>query len=194
MIELDIEYVNFDQKTVVDKYWFNLSYDELAELEAEAQVDGEGGFEQKFKLLLAKNDGSAVLELLRSLTMKAVGLRTGEGGRRFSKTDDIRLEFQETGAYSALFVQLLTGKIDASAFFNGIMPGDLKSRAADMKQRDAQQKEIDATTHAASKQITDYTLDELLHLTDSEFKALAILHNNNLPKTFLVAGMQRATR
>jgi hypothetical protein len=46
-------------------------------------------------------------------------------GKRFIKNDEMREEFQQTAAYSALFMELATDDKAAADFVNGIIPKDM---------------------------------------------------------------------
>lgn len=133
MIELDIKFKNFANREVTEKYFFHLSLVEIADIE----LRGEEGLEDRFRTAMRTKNGAAVLDLLRDLMLISVGRQSADG-RKFIKNDEIREDFEQTGAYSALFVQLATGELDAVKFFTGVMPADLHEKAAVMKARVAE--------------------------------------------------------
>ncbi len=201
MIEIPISYKNFDNKEITEIYNFHLSYPEIAELETKYP---EGFVEHFKKLIKNNNDIGSVLEFLKLLMMQSVGRRMGENGRRFVKDDDVRADFEQTGAYSALFIALATGEMPPEKFFNGIMPEDLHEKAAAMKKNmtpELTEKissdmllEKDFTPKREKPTLHQYTREELLEMSDEEFAALSRKHKNSLPQHFLVVGMERLTR
>lgn len=211
MIEIPIKFKNFDGKEVTETWNFHLSYPEIAELET---MYPEGFVEHFRDLIRDEKNMNSIFEFLKLLMMKSVGRRVGENGRRFLKDDDTRADFDQSGAYSALFIMLATGELLPENFFNGIMPHDLHEKANAMKKSLTSEKvegildnldeagrkrfesvmAADDTSKPREKKLEEFTHAELLEMSSEEFAALSRKHKNNLPQNFLVAGMQRLTR
>lgn len=207
MIELDIKFKDFLGKDISEKFAFHLDYPTITAMEMEHPE----GIVAYWKSVIATEQPMAILDLLRDLMIRAVGRRS-EDGRRFVQNDEIRDDFQYTGAYSALFIQLATNEINAIEFMNGMMPADLHEKSAAItankgepghqaatemvSNMDQQTKaRLDSVISAPEKKhIHQYTHDEFMTMSDAEFASLAKMNKGSLPQTFLVAGMQRITR
>jgi len=50
---------------------------------------------------------------------------TEDGGSRFIKNEEVRTEFEQTNAFSELFIELATDEDAAAAFMRGIIPSGL---------------------------------------------------------------------
>lgn len=117
MLKKAITYTDYDGNTTTEDFYFNLTKAELIELE----LSEEGGLEYTIKKISATRDSKKVLELFKTIILKAYGEKSADG-RRFIKNDKLREEFSQTEAYSELFTELATDADAAAAFFNGIIP------------------------------------------------------------------------
>lgn len=124
MLKKTITYKDFNDQTVTEDFYFNLSKAELIEME----VRKTGGIEAHLKRIIATNDGAKVYNEFKNLILQAYGKKS-EDGKRFMKSPEIKIEFATSEAYSELIMEMLTDAGAAAAFMNGIVPADLGAAA-----------------------------------------------------------------
>lgn len=120
MLKHTLTYKNFNDEEVTEDFYFNLTESEIVELE----VSIPGGIEKGMQRAISTEDNAAIVEFFKAVINKAYGVRS-EDGRKFKKNEEIRQEFESSGAYNALFVYLFTGddpEEKASTFINGLVP------------------------------------------------------------------------
>jgi hypothetical protein len=142
MIKKTVTFEDYNGKTITEDFFFNLSKAELVEME----LSQKGGLADFLKEIVASDDGNLILEMFKKIVLLSYGKKS-EDGRRFIKTPELREEFEQTGAYSELFIELATNADAAAAFVNGVVPAGL----------------VDPTpSDQPSKALTEMTKEELL--------------------------------
>lgn len=119
MLKKTISYVDYDGNSRTEDFYFNLSKAELAEMEMSASANG--GMQKMLEELAASKDGKRIVEVFKSIILKAYGEKSIDG-KRFVKSDELSKTFEQTEAYSELFMELVTDADKAAAFINGIIP------------------------------------------------------------------------
>jgi hypothetical protein len=117
VIKRNITYKNLDGVEVTEEWHFALDKAELIEIKT-----ASGGVQGALQTIISGGDKNVITQAFRELIMQSVGKRQGQ---RFVKTQDIRDEFMQTGAYAALFMEILTNIALGIDFVMGIMPADL---------------------------------------------------------------------
>ena len=122
MYKKKITSVNFATGQEVERtYYFNLTKAELAEME----LSMEGGFKEYVQRIVEAQKTPEIAEVFKKLILKSYGEKSDDG-MRFIKKDPVRGkladEFEQTDAYSELFMELATNEAAASEFINGILP------------------------------------------------------------------------
>lgn len=140
MLKRPIKFKNFDGEEVTEVHYFNLSETDLIDME----VEHEGGLKAMLERLIEKADRKGTVAFFRDLVLTSYGEKS-EDGRRFIKTEQTRLEFSQTGAYNALFMELATNDKAAAEFLIGIVPKDM---VGDIEQAMLQDKTASALTKA----------------------------------------------
>ena len=120
-----IKYTDFNDQDQSEEFLFNLTKAELTEME----VEYDGGMEGYIQKIIDANNRKELVRLFKDLVLRAYGKKS-EDGKRFVKNDALREEFEQTNAYSELFMLLATNADEATKFVNGIMPKDLVAEAA----------------------------------------------------------------
>lgn len=120
MLKKTIKYTDYDDKEVSEDFYFHLSKAELVELEI---VEKEG-LAAALQKIVAEEDRQKIVEYFKKIILMAYGERSADG-RRFIKTKELRQEFEQTGAYSELFIELATNADAASEFIRGVIPSSL---------------------------------------------------------------------
>lgn len=124
MIKRTITYKNFNDEEVTEDLYFHLSETELIKLESTIP----GGLSGQFQKLVAAEDGKTIMEVMENMILLAYGKRS-EDGRHFVKNAQIKEDFASSGAYNALFMQLVTDANFAAEFGSGILPKELMEEA-----------------------------------------------------------------
>lgn len=120
MLKKSITFEDYNGNQVTEDFFFNFSKAELIEMEMIEQ----GGLTKLLQKIIDEQDGSKIIEMFKRIILQSVG-RKSEDGRRFIKSDEIRREFEQTDAYSTLFMELATDAKAASDFMNGVIPASL---------------------------------------------------------------------
>ena len=124
MIKKTVTYDDYNGFNRTEDYYFNLTKAEVMEM----QLSTVGGLDTMLKKLVASNDMPSIIKVFKELVLKAYGEKSPDG-RRFIKNDELRAEFEQTEAYSIIFMELATDEKAAAEFINGIVPKDLADQA-----------------------------------------------------------------
>jgi hypothetical protein len=119
---MPVTYTDFEGKEVTEEIHFNLSKAELAEM---TLVHGKD-LAEYLRTIVAKDDTAEVVRVFKEILMLSVGKRIGPN---FVKSQEVKDGFLYSGAYSVVFMKLLTDANFSAEFVNGIMPEDLKEKA-----------------------------------------------------------------
>ena len=122
MIKKTITYVDYNDIERTEDFFFNLTKAELTEIE----MSTSGGLVEMINRIVAAQDAPSIIKVFKELILKAYGVKSLDG-KRFEKSDKLRTEFEQTEAYSQLFMKLATDADAASKFVNGIIPSDAAS-------------------------------------------------------------------
>lgn len=117
MLKKTIKYIDFNGVEREEDFYFNLTKAELTEME----FSYEGGLVKKIHEIVAADDNETVIKIFKHLILLAVGVKSDDG-RRFVKSEEIKLDFSQTPAYSELFMELATDPDAAAAFVNAVIP------------------------------------------------------------------------
>lgn len=124
MIKKTVTYDDYNDFSRTEDFYFNLTKAEVMEM----QLSTVGGLDTMLKKLVASNDMPSIIKVFKELVLKAYGEKSPDG-RRFIKNDELRAEFEQTEAYSIIFMELATDDKAAAEFINGIVPKDLADQA-----------------------------------------------------------------
>lgn len=125
MLKKTIKFSNLDGEEVSEDFYFHISKAELIEME----MSHSGGLSEWLRNVVADEDGKSIISEFKKIILGAYGERSPDG-RRFIKNQELRDEFEQTDAYSVLFVELVTNTDAAIEFVNGVMPQGLVEEAA----------------------------------------------------------------
>lgn len=118
MFKYEVKYTDFNGVERKERLYFNLSKAELMEME----LSQKNGVEEMLRMMIATNDNEKIVQTYKDLILKSYGIKS-EDGRRFIKTHQLRDEFEQSEAYSEMFMQLLTDQDLQSKFINGVISG-----------------------------------------------------------------------
>lgn len=134
MLKKTITYTDFNDVERTEDFYFNLTKAEVMEME----MSTTGGLAEMIQRIVAAQDAPAIIKIFKDLLLKAYGEKSPDG-KRFVKSQELRDAFEQTEAYSILFMELATDDKKAAEFINGIVPVDVKQQA------------IPAANHPANK-------------------------------------------
>lgn len=117
MYKKTISYTDYNGVDRTEDFYFNLSKAELLRLESEHP----GGFEDYINRIIKSSDTKSLMECFEKIVIMAYGEKD-ETGRRFIKSEESAIAFQQTEAYSELIMELVSSADAASQFINSIVP------------------------------------------------------------------------
>jgi hypothetical protein len=161
MLKREITFKTLSGKPITKEYYFNLSLDEIAELQFSR---GEGFAEYLTKIVETKNAG-ALLRAFKEMVEKSVGVPDAED-ISFEKTDErgrsYGRRFLESNAYTVLFMELLGPESTEDSFskwMEAVIPAELFEQMPE---------NITLPAEAGSPEKT-LTKEDLLTMPQSEF-------------------------
>ena len=117
----EIEYTDFNGVARKEKFYFNLTKAEILDME----LGKTGGLTEYIQKILQAQDTPAIMSLFKTLLLKSYGVKSDDG-RRFIKNDRVREDFEQTQAFSDLYMLLALDDNEAAKFVNAIVPEDMK--------------------------------------------------------------------
>lgn len=129
MLKKTITYEDFDGNKRTEDFYFNMTKAELAEM----QMSERGGLQTLIKKIIEEHDNKRLISLFKEVISLAYGKKSDDG-RRFIKNKELSTEFEQTGAYSELFMELCTDEKAAADFVNGIIPNDIRPSSTEIEE------------------------------------------------------------
>lgn len=117
MLKKTITYTDYNGVERTEDFYFNLSKAEIAEMELEIP----GGMAALIERITKTKDTPSLVKMFKDLILRAYGEKSDDG-KRFIKSKELRDGFEQTEAYSELFIELASNADAASSFINGITP------------------------------------------------------------------------
>lgn len=125
MLKKEIAYTDYNGVERKETFYFNLSKAEIMEME----MTTVGGFAEMIQKIVDAQDAPSIIKTFKDLVLKSYGEKSPDG-KRFIKTEELRDSFEQTEAYSTLFMELATNAAAATEFINGIIPADLAKQVS----------------------------------------------------------------
>ena len=123
MIKKTITYVDYNGAERTEDFYFNLSKAELMEME----MGTKGGLTEELQRIINAQDTPEIIKVFKGLLLKSYGQKSADG-RRFMKSQELRDDFEQTEAYSSLFMELSSDAKAAANFVNGITPSSMDNK------------------------------------------------------------------
>lgn len=120
MLKKTITYTDFNDVERTEDFYFNLTEAELTDM----NLDENGGLADKLQKIIDSKEVKQIKDYFKWIVLKAYGEKS-EDGRRFMKSPEITKAFEETQAYSDIWMDLAYNEDAAAEFVNGIMPKKL---------------------------------------------------------------------
>ncbi len=124
MLKKNIKYVDYDGIDRAEDFYFNLNKAEIVELE----LGTTGGLTKTLEKIVQEKDNKRIVEYFKAIILKAYGEKSADG-RRFIKSQELRDAFEQTEAYSELFMELSSNAKAAADFISGIVPKEAADAA-----------------------------------------------------------------
>lgn len=169
MLKKSITFVDFNGHSITQDYFFHLSKAELVEME----LSESGGLKQKIEKIVEAEDSKAILGEFKALILKSYGVKS-EDGRRFIKDEFLLQEFQQTGAYSELFMELAQDAEAAAEFVNGIVPEGLAEDMAKIQNKEVPLNPIEKVVSATFAEDNAKKKAELLSMSERELREVVL--------------------
>lgn len=119
-----ITFKDYNNVERTEEFAFNLNEAEIVEW---LSTTGDYTLDKKLERVAKERNGKEIMATFRDLLYRSFG-KVSLDGRRFDKTEEAKLDFMETPAYSILFMRLVTDAHAAATFVNKIIPQDLAER------------------------------------------------------------------
>lgn len=117
MLKKTMTYTDFDGVTRTEDFYFNLTKAEVLVME----MGTTGGLQKMLEKIIAAQDTKRIIETFKDIVLHAYGEKSADG-KRFIKSEEITKAFEQTEAFSDLFMELATNADAAAKFVNGIVP------------------------------------------------------------------------
>lgn len=131
MLKKTITFVDYNDETRTETYYFNLSKTECSDFE----FSTAGGLSAHLKKIVACRDEVQIYSMFKEIVAKAYGEKSADG-KYFRKKapDGHRLfdDFEATPAFDVLFIELITNEDTMSSFVNAVIPKDLVPSESDI--------------------------------------------------------------
>ena len=124
MLKKTVTYTDYNGLERTEDFYFNLTKAEVMELE----LTTDGGMAEMIQKIVDAKNIPAIIQIFKKLVLMAYGEKSADG-KRFMKSDEIRMAFEQSEPYSIIFMELATDADAAAKFVNGIIPADLAQQA-----------------------------------------------------------------
>lgn len=184
MLKKTIKYTDFEGRELEEEFYFNMTTAELTELE----LSTPGGFRSYLQSVIDAQDTAAIMKTFRSLIRMTVGVKS-EDGKRFIKSNEIADGFEQSGAYSEFYMEIVGNANAAVEFIKGVMPKDLQDKVAALEKSG----ELPQTTTGV-KRADEYTRDEIMDMDQETFEKIFGTDIKKWPRPVLQAAMARQAK
>jgi hypothetical protein len=133
MIKRDLTYVDFNDVTQTETFWFHLSKSRLTDHmdTLKVQLETVKNLLEGPKKELTITEAVQILDLIKTMVRHAYGVRS-EDGKRFRQSDEVWQDFKDSAAYDQLLTEFMEKPEEGMAFIQAVMPQDLVQQAQEM--------------------------------------------------------------
>jgi hypothetical protein len=89
------------------------------------ELSVDGGLSKMLENIVDSKDNKQIMKAFKGIILKAYGEKSADG-KRFVKNEAISEAFEQTEAYSELFMELIMDANKAADFVKGILPANLE--------------------------------------------------------------------
>lgn len=124
-----VTYEDYNGIEITETCMFNLTKAELSQM----QMEQAGGLEKRLTRMIEMHDAPAIMKTIKDLMHRSYGQKSDDG-RRFIKIDPVTGihladEFEQTEAYSQIYMELCTNSEAAAEFIANVVPKDVAEAA-----------------------------------------------------------------
>lgn len=124
-----VTYKDYDDIERTETCMFNLTKAELSQM----QMEQAGGLEKRLTKMIELQDAPSLMRTIKDLLHRSYGEKSDDG-RRFIKVDPttgvhLADEFEQTEAYSQIYMELCTNAEAAAEFIANVVPKDIAEAA-----------------------------------------------------------------
>ena len=149
MLKKSITYKNFNDVETTETFYFHMSQAELLRLE----VSTKGGLQKALEIMVAAEDGAAIMDFMETFIKGAVGKKSDDGAR-FDKSPEVLADFLASPAYDTLFMELVTNPDSAAECLNGIVPAEMAANVERLSKLDQVKARV-AERHPQDKPVNE---------------------------------------
>lgn len=125
MLKKTIKYEDYNGVERTEDFYFNLSKAECMEM----NLERVGGLEGWINEVIQTQDQVSLVKLFKEIILKSYGRKSSDG-REFIKSEELRKSFEQTEAYSELYMELVNDAEAASAWVKAVLPKSLSTTKA----------------------------------------------------------------
>lgn len=132
MLKKTIKYTDWDGNERSEEHYFNLSKSELTDME----MSENGGFDKYIEKIIESQDNKQIYQMFKEIVLMSYGEKSYDGKHFIKKkvvngeTIRLRDEFEQTGAFDELMMELIGKENAAATFINGVVPKELAEKMA----------------------------------------------------------------
>lgn len=119
MIKKTITFTDFNGNERVDDFYFNLTIDELVDLE----LSPTESVKNHLNRIINSDDSIEIYKVFKKIVLAAYGKKSDDG-LRFIKNEELKEEFSQTNAFSELLFEFIKNSESAAEFINALIPKD----------------------------------------------------------------------
>ena len=123
MLKKTITYTDYNGVERTEDFYFNLKKSEIMEME----LSTDGRLSEMIKKIIATKDIPSLMSIFKEFILKSYGEKSPDG-KRFIKSKELSESFEQTEAYSELFMELANSDKAAAEFINGLVPPDIAAQ------------------------------------------------------------------
>lgn len=128
MIKKTVTYNDLNGQERTESFYFHYYESEI--LEMELSVDG--GFAERIQRIIDAKDQPTLIRVIKKFVLDAYGIKSDDG-RQFIKNEVERAKFEQSPAYSKIFMELVLDDKVAAEFVNGVIPAEMSDRVNKIK-------------------------------------------------------------
>ena len=131
MFKKTITWTDYDGKEITEDFYFNLTRAEVMDME----LGTEGGLEQLLTRIVKAQDYVELSRYFKQIILMSYGEKSPDGKRFIKLRQDgskPSLDFEQTEAFSIMYMELATDDKAADEFINGIIPDEYLQDSTDV--------------------------------------------------------------
>lgn len=139
MLKKTVNYTNYNGTNRTVELYFNMNKYELTQM-----MVGEKNvsFQDYLQQIIDTNDASEMVRLIKDILLMSYGEKSADG-ERFVKNEKLREDFENSAAFSELYMELAQNVNEAMQFVWGILPPDMRPSEETLRELASQQENAD---------------------------------------------------